>query len=198
MEEKICRYFHCILTWDISKFTSKTTKTTYSKIVTSNLDVSIRVFIAYAGSLPPRGPILLVMAYRRMRSSLTYITNIRSIRSSSVSSPLRGPWEQSLNVMFCLTWKVWVSAPFSADTTVNSRTDVEVITENRKKGKSLEESNSQQTLGFNSRPKVPQGLIVKQPHVQQHENSFYLGCIKIRHSFLKGSRGDGRRHKIFF
>ncbi len=131
MEEKICRYFHCILTWDISKFTSKTT---YSKIVTSNLDVSIRVFIAYAGSLPPRGPILLVMAYRRMRSSLTYITNIRSIRSSSVSSPLRGPWEQSLNVMFCLTWKVWVSAPFSADTTVNSRTDVEVITENRKKG----------------------------------------------------------------
>ncbi len=93
---------------------------------------------------------------------------------------------------------MWVSAPFSADTTVNSRTDVEVITENRKKGKSLEESNSQQTLGFNSRPKVPQGLIVQQPHVQQHENSFYLGCIKIRHSFLKGSRGDGRRHKIFF
>lgn len=141
---------------DISTFASKPQHT----MVTSDVCVLSWVFIPCnsAGSLPPKGPILLVMAYRRMRSSLTYITNMRSILSSCVSSLLGCPWLQSLYVMFCLTWKVKVSAPFSADTIVNSRTDEEVITENKKKEKSLEESNSQQTLAFYSRRHNPTGF----------------------------------------
>ncbi|KAF3857388.1 hypothetical protein F7725_009247 [Dissostichus mawsoni] len=71
---------------------------------------------------PPTGLILLVMAYLRILSSLTYITNTLSMVICSVSGTVaRLWWRQS-------RWKEKDSEPFSAETTENSLTEVEVAT----------------------------------------------------------------------
>lgn len=77
---------------------------------------------------PPTGLILLVMAYLRMRSSLTYIMKSLSIVICSVSGVAWLSCLQSRKVIFCFSWKENDSEPRSSETTVNSRTDVEVAT----------------------------------------------------------------------